>query len=662
MFYIDFFQSNLMEQAMEKMDSFLVFVATQGLNKLKGMIPTKQISVLLNILYGMLSTIILLHALPMITFYISLVVMLCATLQMAYNSLKSRDIYIHTRLLKKFDPRIDSDIVLSSFSWDSLAPHIVFFISLLIFILSHSVANKAWVLSSLLTIVAIFAAVACISLMCLKYDKLLFLSVGFNLGASLPFIVPAQLNIPVLGSILRFLCHPWFSIHVGKELQLHLGLPSILYLMIPFLLVRMAMQHSWRGAYLYLAPHLVCLFWWHVGLMLYQRSTLLELSELLFIWWGMVVLALPIMTIGAILGAVVLLIYWLVQITTALQIVLALVVVIAIAGLTVYTLPMIRDGQLSVTGASKRNLKLILLSLILVLAFMFVSCPTESEEKNHISWDDYKRLCSRSRWDNTNTVRAQVRCYHLKGTLVSWSGKVKRVVVKSVRNQMEDALSRLPGFIRGFISKWVRCTYGVKYGSCEKLSEENRDICKIKGSGYCHLNHQDEYTFELWVTMQVSDHETQDLLFDAGHEFREALQRLNAGQEISFNATLKGELGNAWPEFTLHQLQTKESTDEFIPILNFQPQESCSRIFIRHAKEALHEVLNFFLAPLLQFGSPVDTKRTQRSDSPGHRSVILRAIEALHEVLNIYLAPLLRIEPPVNTKHTERSVSHNNGQ
>ena len=603
-----------MEKAMEMMDSCLEIAATQGLGFLQAMIPTNQIYMLLMfLLYSMLSTVILLNALPIVTFYISLVVMLCTTLQMGYNSLKSRDIYIHTRLLKKFDQRIDSDTVLSSFSWDSLTPHIVFFISLLTFVLSYSVANKAWVLSSLLTIVAIFAAVACISLMCLEHDKLLFLSVGFNLGASLPSIVPIQLNIPVLGSLLRFLCHPWFSVPLGKELQLHLGLPSMLYLVIPFLLVRMAMRHSGRGTYLYLAPHLVCLFWWHVGLMLYQQSTLMGLTRL-FIWWGLVVLALPIVTIGAILGSVVLLMYWLAQTATALQVLLALVVVIALAGLTVWALPMIKDGQLSMTGANKRKLNLILLSLILVLALVYVSYPSESEEKKYISWDDYKRLCSKPQWDSTNTARAQVLCEHFKNTPVSWSGKVKRVLVKSVSNPLEDALLQLPDFI----SNWVQCTYGVKYESCEELPEEKRDICKIKGSGYCHLNDQDEYTFELWVTMQVSDQETQDLLLHAGHEFREALLKLNVGQEISFNATLKAELGNVWPELTLHQLQPKDATDKFIPIIHIQSRESGPKIVVRRAKEALHEVLNFFLAPLLQFGSPMNTKGTERSDFPNN--------------------------------------------
>ena len=144
--------------------------------------------------------------------------------------------------------------------------------------------------------------------------------------------------------------------------------------------------------HIYLAPHLVCLFWWHVGLMLYQQSTLMELARL-YIWWGMVVLTLPIVTVWAILGAVVLPIYWLAQTAIVLQVVLALVVVIAIAGLTVWALPMIKDGQFSMTGANTRTLIFILLSLILILARVYVSYPTDNGEEKHISWDDYKRIC-----------------------------------------------------------------------------------------------------------------------------------------------------------------------------------------------------------------------------------------------------------------------------
>ena len=600
---------------MDMVDFCWDIVTSQGVEFLQAMIPTNQIYLLLMFfLYSMLSTVILLNVLPIATFYISLVVMLCATLQMGNNSLKSRAIFIHARMLKRFDPRIDSDTLLSSYSWDSLAPHIVFFISTFTLILSYSVANKAWVLSSLLTFVAIFAAVACISLLWVEHDKLLFLSVAFHLGASLPSIVPVQLNIPVFGSLLRFLCHPWFSVHLGKELQLHLGLPSMLYLVIPFLLVRMAMRHSWKGTYLYLAPHLVCLFWWHVGLMLYQQSTLMQLARS-FIWWGMVVLTLPIVTVGAILGAVLSLIYWVAQTATVLQVVLALVVVIAIAGLTVRALPMIGDGQFSMTGANTRTLIFILLSLILVLALVYVSYSTDNGEEKHISWDDYKRLCIRPQWDSINTARAQVLCAHLKDTPVTWSGKVKKVVVRSVSNPLEEALSQL---MPDSVASWVRCTYGVKYESCTELPEEMQDICNIKGSGYCHLNEQDEYTFELWVTKNISDHETQDLLFHAGDEFEEALLKLNVGQEIILNATLQAELGNAWPELTLHQLQLKNSTQESIPILDIQPQEPGPRNAMRRGKEALHGVLNVFLAPLLQFGSPMNAKGARNSASPNN--------------------------------------------
>ena len=202
---------------------------------------------------------------------------------------------------------------------------------------------------------------------------------------------------------------------------------------------------------------------------------------------------------GAILGGVLSLIYWIAQTPTVLQVVLALAVVIAIARRTVWALPMIKDGQFSMTVANTRTLIFILLSLILVLALVYASYPTDNGEEKHISWDEYKRLCIRPQWDSINTARAQVLCAHLKDTPVTWSGKVKKV---------EEALSQL---MPDSVASWVCCAYGVKYESRMELPEEMQDICNIKGSGYCHLNDQDEYTFELWVTKKISDHETQDL-------------------------------------------------------------------------------------------------------------------------------------------------------
>ena len=111
---------------MDMVDFCWDIVTSQGVEFLQAMIPTNQIYLLLMFfLYSMLSTVILLNVLPTATFYISLVVMLCATLQMGNNSLKIRAIYIHARMLKKFDERIDSDFTVVIFVGFS-GSHIVF--------------------------------------------------------------------------------------------------------------------------------------------------------------------------------------------------------------------------------------------------------------------------------------------------------------------------------------------------------------------------------------------------------------------------------------------------------------------------------------------------------------------------------------------------------
>ena len=71
---------------MEMADFCWDIATSQGLEFLQAMIPTNQIYLLLMFfLYSMLSTVILLNVLPIVTFYISLVVVLCATLQGLYS-------------------------------------------------------------------------------------------------------------------------------------------------------------------------------------------------------------------------------------------------------------------------------------------------------------------------------------------------------------------------------------------------------------------------------------------------------------------------------------------------------------------------------------------------------------------------------------------------
>ena len=585
-------------------DFSMEFAAKQGLTFLRQLIPTQQVHMLLVFfVYSVVSAAALLRIVPIFTFYFGFLAMIVATLQMLYNRRKSRDVQAHASLLQKFDPRLDLDDVQSSFSWNSLTPYIMFFASLVILLLSYSMANKAWIPSSEFAAIAVFATFACFLALSNEYDHLLLLSILCNLGASLPSFLPALPDIPVIGHLLQFLCGPGFSIELGQEFHIHLGVPALLYLVVPVLFIRMAMQNSWKGTYRILVPHLVCLFWWQVALMFYKHSTWSGLVRGLIGWIGLVV-AFPLLVVGGAIWLAFILLQWL-TFAAILKVFTTVTVIGVAAGLALWSSRGFQVGGFNMTASTKGKILLVVISVFSVIPLMFVVRPHERDvQEKYLSWNNYKRFCSVPQWKETNKAHAQVQCAHFRHMLVSWSGKVKKVVVKSIHNQAEDFVSRLPVGL----AEWLRCTYGEHYTTCEEFSGKEKELCKLRtlqDPDRCHLRKMDYYTFELWVTMKVDDDDVHDFRIEARHEFLPIMVSLRPGQKVSFRASLQGELGNLWPELLLFHIQCDNcpAANNATQAWDILPQETGIMAAFRLGKQALYDSLNFFFAPLFKFGA-----------------------------------------------------------
>ena len=234
---------------------------------------------------------------------------------------------------------------------------------------------------------------------------------------------------------------------------------------------------------------------------------------------------------------------------------------------------------------------------------------------------------------------------------------VKRVVVRSVNNQLEDARSQPPDFISSLLNPlsprqngryfaadifkciflndnaWISLKISLKFVPKVRINNIPSLVQKMAWrrpgdkplsepmmvSLLTHicvtrpqlLNGQDEYTLGLWIPKQINDHETQNILHVgyAGFEFKEALLKLGR-KEISLNTTL---IEN-WQCMTETHFPPASIKWQRRQIWKFNHKKYIPRV----PKRSFTCRINFFLTRLLQFGSPVNSKRTDQSDSSGN--------------------------------------------
>ena len=128
-----------------------------------------------------------------------------------------------------------------------------------------------------------------------RYDILALASIFIDFISTLvPALIAKLPQIPVLYSIVWYLCGPGFSIELPVHgLSVKLGLPSLAFLIVPVIFVKMAARRSWQGTYQIFVPHLVCFFWWRLSIAFLARSTWFGLA-LVFVGWISLLFLLPL--------------------------------------------------------------------------------------------------------------------------------------------------------------------------------------------------------------------------------------------------------------------------------------------------------------------------------------------------------------------------------
>ena len=577
-------------------EQVLETASKRGMSFLLSLIPTHQVHMLLVFfLYSILSIQLVLSIVPVFLYYISFFTMIICTMQMFYAKRKLRDIQVMTQILGRFSKSVDSDTAESTFCWNSLTPYWMFFGGLAVCVMNFAIAKKEWIPCSECVFISVLFFVSCFFGLNDRYDYLVILSVGFDLLSSLPEVFRAFPRIPVVYHLLNLGVGNVFSLEIVPGLNLNLGFPSLSYVIIPLLFLRMAMRKSWQGTYRVLIPHLVCFFWWKLAVMFFTHSSWMGLIRGSFGW--VLIVLLPLFGVGMIITTIVYCVK-IFSVSNLLKVLttVALITIPAVLGLWAQTGFRARSFSFK-NHTAKTKLILAMLSVFSIIPLVYVLSPPERDvHGDFLTWDQYRHSCSQPAWERTNMADAQVKCSHLKHTMVNWSGPVSKVVIAKTENQAESFLDILPVGI----SDYLKCVYGDKYPECESgnfTNEEERDLCRIHTmqGRTCHIKRMDHYTFNIWVKMEIDDETQQDVILVTRNQFRNIAMLLRKDDIVTFRASIKNAMGGLRPELYVFHL-------ECTSCLNTESQKlETESSVISGVQKSVFSIFNFVMSPLLEF-------------------------------------------------------------
>ena len=204
------------------------------------------------------------------------------------------DVRTIAAMLSRF-ATFDQETAASMYIWNSMRPYATFFLALPVCVASLTVADTAWMLCPEFGALSAAVSFACYLALSDRYDFLALASILIDsISVMLPAVIAKLPQVPVLYGIVWYLFGPGFSIQLPVHgLSIMLGLPSLAFLVVPVIFVKMAARRSWQGTYQVLVPHLVCFFWWRLALAFLARSTWFGLARA-FVGWISLLFVLPL--------------------------------------------------------------------------------------------------------------------------------------------------------------------------------------------------------------------------------------------------------------------------------------------------------------------------------------------------------------------------------
>jgi len=566
---------------------------TQGALWLRSLIPMNQIyTVAALLVYSAISLDAILWLLPLLTFYASFSVLVVVTAQMLQARRRLGDVRTIAAMLSRFT-LFDEQTAASMFMWNSMKPYATFFIALPLCIASLTVADSGWLLCP--EFAALSAVTSFVSFLALndRYDHLALISIFVDLVSTvLPALIQKLPKIPVFHSIIWYLFGPGFALELPvRGLCIMIGLPSLAFLIVPLIFVKMAARGSWQGTYQTLVPHLVCFFWWRLTVAFLARSTWFGLARACVGWIGLIFL-LPLAPF-LLVGYGIYIFHSVMTLPSALKVVTTLVLIVGASTYAWWSRSGFRVGSwFSLKGKSPLSKAAVILVIVIAscvpLASVFVSAPASVDLANSdaafLSWSSYHRYCLAPEGASV------VACAKFTGAHVTSAGVVKQFAVSHVDNPAEAFAAWLPCPF----SNWIRCAYGEHYpDNCSMNTDaEEFEACtfnKRRGRP-CHLQQLDRFTFELVVAVDATD-----VRIVAADWFRTLAGRLQPQTQITFRALLSG------AELKLESIDCVDKPCGVDGQMEYQQDSAAHWRALFLLGHAVRSVWNFFLRPLVAF-------------------------------------------------------------
>lgn len=574
------------------MNQGLELASKEGTSWLVSLIPVNQIQIMLLLFaYSFLTPSFLFLVIPLFCFYLSFFGMVVSTLQMFYGRRKLSNVTTWAKMMEEHDVGIDLETAQSQFMWNSLTPYMVFFSSLFFTVASFSLAEKSYIPCSEVCLLA--GAFAVLSFIALSdsYDFLLVISVFCSFMSTLPTFMSGFPYIPVFTWLISFLFSPITYIQVGSLFRINIGLPSLSYVIVPVFFVRMAMKNSWQGTYRILVPHLVCYFWWNFMGSLFPFTTWMGLIRA-GVGYALMPVMLPAMIVGGVgYGFYTILVVMKSDVVGKLLVTLLLLCI----PLVLTKSKLIFGSKFEEKYGSAKKVLMISLGVLSVLPLAFIRIPTyKVVEAPPLPWETYIRHC----WTpgDANMVGEQIKCAHLTGVRVNWSGVVRSVKITQVDNSVEKFLNGLPTVF----GEYLKCVYGQRYPICdaEVMTEQELDTCELMKANKhtCHVKEHNVLTFQLTVDVGEGA-DARAVWVKADNKFKETVLALEPSDQVTFTALLKDGLGGPTPQVNLRQLTC---TNRELPVMQIIEDELES-LYDRKINEVVKVAFHFVWYPFLEY-------------------------------------------------------------
>ncbi|XP_068155757.1 wolframin isoform X1 [Drosophila tropicalis] len=565
------------------------------------------------------------HMLPLVCYYLSLGVMLWATCKMLQTKQQFVDFRIWSGLFLSYgDNHIEADIAEQRFLRNNMKPYLYYFCAFICNLIVYPLVTDAWLPHSELTILSgaftfLTMGVSMYATSHLLPDWLVIISFAVNVLAKYPYE-----RDEVVSTRWRFLdlrVPTFSSFVVGNGIEFCLSCRTALYLFIPVLLILLARRCRWHGVYTYLIPHCVTLSWLQVCIATSQSATTFGMTRAALGLAG-IVLFLPLFGIVALLVPVFVAIDNLGLANEELRWASTAVACGLVA---------ILSCVLALNRATKKYITILQvlmgLTTACVLVFPYMTSSFKDTPRfnaiprvgmsfsnsDTLQWDRFHALCAQPVQEETNKIKAQLRCSHLNGMHVAWEGSVDKVQIGRVSNILEDIISN---YLPTWLARILRCVHGeniAQHFECDPKSESQCETWQrvIQTLERCSLQNWDRYEYELLVKVGSGSSSRllgrstfTNVLLKAHHDFGNFTRRLSHGDQILFYGVLhESRLLAKNVQIQLKTIECLSCNSENLGSVSIERLAATSPMDARlqDLKRGIKYLLNALLSPLITF-------------------------------------------------------------